>query len=123
MTERKFTDDEVIKALRCCVGTLMCIDCPYSETDDCAKKNTEDAIAIINRQKTEIERLRKYYFTHDYHECHNEAIKEFAERLKEHCMDETTDNINDPCVRILYDAEETIDNLVKEMTEGGGVEK
>lgn len=47
-----------------------------------------------------------------------EAIKEFAERLKERCLYETTDNINNPCVKILYDAEETIDDLVKEMTEG-----
>ena len=52
-------------------------------------KDFLDTIAIINRQKAEIERLeeenrrmKKYYFTHDYHECHNEAIKEFAERLK-----------------------------------------
>lgn len=46
-----------------------------------------------------------------------EAIKEFAERLKAQCSSETTDNVNNPCVRILYDAEEAIDDLVKEMEE------
>ena len=52
-------------------------------------KDFLDTVAIINRQKAEIEwleeenrRMKKYYFTHDYHECHNEAIREFSERLK-----------------------------------------
>ena len=63
----------------------------------------------------EVEKLCSAYKNES--EIEAEAIKEFAERLKERCIDEITDNINNPCVRILYDAEETIDELVKEMTE------
>ena len=48
-----------------------------------------------------------------------EAVNEFAERLKARCTDLDTCNINEPTVRILYYAEETIDDVVKEMTEGG----
>lgn len=68
----------------------------------------KDLDATIAGQKT----LQKFIST-----ATSKAINGFAERLKELCSDETTDNTNNPCVRILYDAEETIDDLVKEMTE------
>ena len=44
-----------------------------------------------------------------------EAYKELAEELKRYCSDLDTDNINEPSVRILWDAEATIDYVVKEM--------
>lgn len=78
-------------------------------------KDFLDTIAIINRQKAEIEmleeenrRMKKYYFTHDYHVCHNEAIKEFAEEFEKRCLASgiypvVTKNI--------------LKNLIKEMTE------
>lgn len=112
MTNHKFTDDEVIKALECCSGISLCVGCPYMEIEDCAKRNTIDALALINRQRAEIERLRKYYFTHDYHECHNEAIKEFAERLKKEINVRTTLSKEQDKNILFY-----IDTLVKEMTE------
>lgn len=46
-----------------------------------------------------------------------EAYKELAEELKRHCSDIDSDNINEPTVRILWDAEETIDYVVKELME------
>lgn len=42
------------------------------------------------------------------------AIKEFAEKLQEYYSVQTTDNTNNPFVTVLYDADEVIDNLVKE---------
>ena len=84
-----------------------------------------EAVKVIedefNRQKAEIERLKeeKDNLIRTYAECQAEAVKEFAERLKEGLSYETTDNTNNPCVTVLYDADEAIDDLVKEFTEGG----
>lgn len=44
-----------------------------------------------------------------------ESYMELAEELKRHCSDIDSDNINQPNVRILWDAEATIDDVVKEM--------
>ena len=111
MTDKIYTDEKIIHDLNC-YENLGYRSCGY-------------AIDLINRQKAEIERfteenrrMKKYYYTHDYHECHNEAIKEFAERLKETMTTQTTDNINEPCVNIIYYADETIDEIAKELTEG-----
>ena len=125
MSDRKFTDDEVIKALECCEEHKKdCSVCP--SWLDCMSNDMPflaAALALINRQKAEIERLRKYYFTHDYHECHNEAIKEFAERLKATPVRFASITCfgNPPIMgkKVLYVDDNDIDNLVKEMTEGG----
>ena len=78
MSDRKFTDDEVIKALECCIkaevwGDCEELHCPattphgcyfYLRTDE-DNENTiyiemfKDALALINRQKAKIERLYK----------------------------------------------------------------
>lgn len=113
MSDRKFTDDEVIKALEWCIQSESCEYCEYREktnkVDVCTIK--QDALALINRQKAEIERL-KYNLKAVLEERadHTEAIKEFAERLKLKFRIKYTHS--KPC-------EDLIDNLVKEMTEGG----
>ena len=54
------TDAEILKALEChkAVGTSTCYKCPYKE-GMCSIKLTSDALDLINRQKAEIERLKK----------------------------------------------------------------
>jgi len=60
MSDRKFTDDEIIKALRCCKGDdIPCESCPYSDLGSCESAMAKDALVLINRQKAEIERLQK----------------------------------------------------------------
>lgn len=50
--------DDIIKALKCCShGSCTANECPYYEVKNCLEQNTEDAINLINRQITEIERL------------------------------------------------------------------
>ena len=116
MTERKFTDEQIIEALAHCTSSTTseaCNGCPFSHSNICEQMSNGleiYALDLINRQRAEIERLKKYYFTHDYHECHNEAIKEFAERLKEELRLSTGNNGGF--------VPSMIDNLVKEMTEG-----
>lgn len=112
------TDNEIIEALRYCGkidNCLQCGKCPYFREVDCVKKNTNDVLDLINRQRAEIERLKK-----DLKDCikevaksheidRNKAIKEFAERLKE--MLGLINGFDYDCSTIFYH----IDNLVKEM--------
>ena len=70
----------------------------------------ENSGEIINRQNAEIDglksearRYKQYYFNHEYDKLEAEAIKDFAERLKE--------LINPDWCKI----HQQIDNLVKEM--------
>ena len=82
------TDNEIIKALEIC-GTYKgkCIDCPaFVKVDrsNC-KKVLLGALDLINRQKAEIERLNNTIYTFEKHFefVKAEAVKKFAERLKD----------------------------------------
>lgn len=121
------TDNEIIKALECCshrIGNLQCEHCPaYSIAQMCIEDLMSDALDLINRQKAEIERLEQNINGIDIvsrnhiKAIRTQAIKEFAERLKQSAFD---------CdVSFGYGKEHytksvaviEIDNLVKEMTE------
>lgn len=94
------TDNEIIKALGCCVElTSDCRCCPAYElaNGDCIDITKKGAIDLINRQKAEIKRLQETIFMltktgRFYSTVRAEAIKEFAERL---CEDRVS---NDPVV-------------------------
>ena len=112
------TDAEIIKALGLCSSEhLGCEDgCPYTmqacRGGDAVMK---DALALINRQKAEIERLK---IRNDELNALNksasiEAIKEFAERLKATVYDSSLQN-GDVHFVALYKA---IDEVAKELTE------
>ena len=56
----KLTDNEIIKALECCIGDTEgrnCFDCPLYETDDCQSQMYLDALDLINRLQAENEEL------------------------------------------------------------------
>lgn len=57
--ERKFTDDEIVKALNCC-GSENCRGCPYWNYK-CHGGNQmiRDALDLINRQKARIKELEE----------------------------------------------------------------
>ena len=88
MTERKFTDEEVIKALECCSKDNVkdCDACPYEDMETktyCVNELIKDALDLINRQKAEIDILIRK---------HDTLLDEIAEkqaqieRLREHCL-------------------------------------
>lgn len=98
VTDKKFTDEEIIKALQCC-GNQM-----YVCTDkQCRAKTSGNAVDLIKSQKAEIERLKEcpkcvYEYDGEVTEycvqgaCPNfktvkqikaEAYKEFAEKVNE----------------------------------------
>ena len=130
------TDNEIIKALECCANATHkdCKNCPLFVVDGCVKTMSTNALDLINRQQVEIERLKnqvnrlkKYDERRDIAlhsrliaEARAEAIKEFAERLKEELLYCVTVIEGDGAIvtNLGYEKEdvnETIDNLIKEM--------
>lgn len=62
MAEKKLTDEEIIKALETCAADKCGSECPYylNHMDCCGDQENKmeyDILALINRQKAEIERL------------------------------------------------------------------
>lgn len=122
------TDDEIIKALECCAQPiLICSECPYYDIHvpyPCADQLKWAALNLIDSQKAEIERLNtenmltlseRNAFRTSFYEvskqlktAKSEAVREFAERLKENLQwDVEYDN------KLVFESD--IDNLVKEM--------
>ena len=108
MTEHKYTDEEVIKALeyhsdpaKTCVS-----ECAYGYQRYCGSKMAKDALDLINRQKAEVA-----FWMDAAANAKKEAVKEFAEKLKEKAY------VNKPYGVGKSVDECDIDALVKEMTE------
>lgn len=124
------TDKDIIKALECCGIKTDCKGCYFDthESEDiCAREIVKNAFDLLNRQKEEIEFLRKTIGKNDkkaldvtleeIEKSRVEAIKEFAERLKQTITNEinTYYNSNGGGYYLAEDTIEDIDNLVKEM--------
>lgn len=142
---KTYTDDEIVRALECCVecdtfGGECIEDCPFKEVDDCTFVLRRETLDLIKRQQAEIERLQRhnkeYGFCNllgnclvysknlkDYNDMRkglkSEAIKEFAERLTNRISDSIERSIDSPDGNnyFITDVYTNIDNLVKEMTE------
>ena len=125
------TDKDIIKALECCGIKTDCKGCYFDthESEDiCAREIVKNAFDLINRQKEEIEFLRKTIGKNskkaldvtleEIEKSRVEAITEFAERLKQTITNEinTYYNSNGGGYYLAEDTIEDIDNLVKEMT-------
>ena len=98
------TDNEIIKALECCVNLLPCEECHLGRDFNCRDNLLENALSLINRQKAEIERLNKEV------DCLSQCVL-YSERF-------TYDLINELVKDIVIqypEAEYYIYNLVKEM--------
>lgn len=130
MTEHKYTDEEVIKALECCSKDVpllnSCEGCPFAG-EKCAAFLPQTALDLINRQKAEVERLEhiradlskendrlrseKDKLIKSYKVCVVDAVELFAERIK--------DNQNRlfNCIYSEYHFGNMIETLVKEFTE------
>ena len=125
------TDKEIIKALECCtIKGAKCMACPaFKKVDrsDC-KKYFRGAIDLIKCQQAEIERLQDYNknlqtanadisnkLFDEVEKGKTEAIKEFAERLKESEIDiDVSFGYGRECYTKAVTTIE-IDNLVKEI--------
>ena len=107
MTDKKFTDEEVIKALELCSKSLSiktCQKCPFYLRTNCVSALKLNAIDLINRQKAEIEQWQEeankwqIFFSQEIDnrgKIKAEAYKEFAEKLKEKNFNFCIDDIYD----------------------------
>lgn len=130
---KKFTDEQIIEALKCCIAQENCEEvsceiCPYDKVYDCKEVMLKNVLDIFNRKNAENERLKAKILVKDNINDYNtaqlriareelrtaksNAIKEFAERLKEHSF---VDNLSLDGKETVY--VDDIDRLVKEMTE------
>lgn len=133
------TDEQIMQGLKWCYQVEgSCGDCPYRPDDikkaKCHDRLGNDVIELIERQKAEIKMLKTenervktniYKMAIDKalaEKARAEAIKEFAEKLKEKIISETAYGCDcsqhsgyyDYSLKI-GDIPEYIDNLVKEM--------
>ena len=146
MTNKKFTDEEIIKALECCsYPCCECDECPlYCCGANCSSFELHRyALDFINRQKSEIERLKGSTIVNNIMESQRikreakaEAYKEFAKQIKKEIENAYNNNSNVACEHISKHAEcpdyefiaimrgkmtalqgldDFIDNLLKEM--------
>lgn len=119
LTYKEFTDKEITKNLECHINAEDCISC---EMFGCCEEIilTERVLDLINRQKSEIERLNKKVeelsdvlsdtIRIRYAEAKIEAYKEFAERLKQSTV---TAVIGNEIYAVA--TSKGVDNILKEM--------
>ena len=135
------TDNEIIKALECCIGgygVRNCDDCSMHGKAGCIEVLPEFALDLIERQKSEIEKLKEenssirycYETAKSYNEsiakncgemckskAKSEAIKEFSERLENALNNCETIGDRDNIAYITSDVHDIVNDLVKVMTE------
>lgn len=118
MINKRYTDEEIVKALECC-SRENCLDCPYRGKCHQGNPMIRDALNFINRQQVKIEQweeeANKYQklwciTIDDIETAKSEAYKEFAEKLKEE-IDIRSTHSNEQNKYVCF----LIDNLVKEM--------
>lgn len=83
MTERKFTDEEVIRALECLAGAEeSCVGCIYQSTPfpTCRELVARQALDLINRQRAEIQQLTNVI--KQYEQAYEESRKEHAHQME-----------------------------------------
>lgn len=92
MTDKKFTDEELISSLEVIATTCNCNECKIRNckwgTCNCSQITANAALDLINRQKAEIERLKGSTIVNNIMESQRikretkaEAYKEFAKFL------------------------------------------
>ena len=107
----QMTDNEIIKALECQAVQRVCGDCPLrirlgkqKEVNERLKSKVEELSELISH-KIHIR----------YEEAKVEAIKEFAERVKDFMNDVPMHSEEDFIYVDYFELRDKIDNLVKEM--------
>lgn len=125
------TDEDILSSLKVIATTRNCNECKIRNckwgTCNCEQITANAALELINRQKSEIERLRAKVETRTQeklalgriytqklktvkYETFYEAYKEFAERIRA-CCDLNDDLSTDAWLSVIAD----IDRVLKEM--------
>ena len=130
--ENRISDDEIISSLEVIATTRNCSECKIRNCNwgdcNCSQTTANAALDLVNRQKTEIERLKecpKCIYEYDgkttkycvqgpcsnfktVEQIKSEAYKEFAEHMKEKWSNNHYDSPD-------VDFDEFVDNSLKEM--------
>lgn len=143
MTDKKYTDKDIISSLEVIATTSNCNECKIRNckwgTCNCSQITANAALELINRQKSEIERLRAKIetrtqeklslgriYTQKLKTVKYEAYKEFTEKLKEEFLNlqynANTDRKNIKIEELKEQMDwllhtvaiETVENLLKE---------
>lgn len=98
MTDNKYTNEDIMSSLELIAITGNCDECKIRNckwgTCNCSQITANAALELINRQESEIERLKKevsvardaYIAIQDrYEHTKTKAYKEFADKLGEKC--------------------------------------
>lgn len=85
MTDKKITDEEIIRNYEWCIGCTSdrCRECTMDEEGFCEEELQDLVLDLINRQKTEIEKLKGSTIVSNIMESQRikrEAYKEFLEK-------------------------------------------
>ena len=109
MTERKFTDEEVIKALECCIND-NCDNCPDT-FGNCEHNAMRNALDLIKRQKAEIDILVRK---------HDTLLDELADKQAKikkvkSCLEFYLDNNEE--MGVVFIPKFVVENRIQEMTE------
>lgn len=129
MSNKKFTDEEIKSSLEVIATTRNCNECKIRNckwgTCNCSQITANAALDLINRQKTEIEKLKGSTIVSNIMESQKikreakaEAYKEFAEKIKKSIKENVDEAWHRDDGNGIYDAEyvlDDIDNLLKEM--------
>ena len=145
MTDKKFTDEEIISSLELIATTRNCNECKIRNcewgTCNCEQITANAALDLIKRQNAEIERLEsandekfrqwdmlaektKQHYSDLYNEAKDiikaEAYKEFAEKLENICEEIMAQEWNKKTAPISWSYAyagfiDDIDTLLKEM--------
>ena len=131
------TDNEIIKALECCVKDEWYCDNNCLFFKNCSKTlMAKNALDLIKHQKEEIEQWKEEANRYqnlwcmavdDIGTAKSEAIKEFAEKLEYFVLNEDIEIVKPKCKyygsyinganQFRHQIKNGINNLVKEMTE------
>lgn len=141
MTDKKFTDEEIIETLERCSKGGGCFRCAmaYMHSANCIRILETECLDLINRQKAEIERLKptndekfrqqdmlaektKQHYADLYNEAKDtlkaEAYKEYHIKAKS-CLKANRDVEqqigNNYVVKRIKEIENRFDNILKEM--------
>ena len=125
--------DDIKKALEFCANAFPCEGCAYHDDLTCTDKLKTDALNVIIEQEQEIEKWKndyakvqeqfaKYQMASDkeIRAQKKQAVKEFAEKLKDYINDKIIEEFFDMAVGIKYftididEFEEHVDELLKE---------
>lgn len=127
MTDKKFTDEEIIRNYEWCIGCTSdrCRECTMDEEGFCEEELQDLVLDLINHQKAEIEKLKGSTIVSNIMESQRikreakaEAYKEFAEKIKKSIKENVDEAWHRDDGNGIYDAEyvlDDIDNLLKEM--------